>query len=76
MIDHERFEACYKRSMMESENAAFKKGERVNIVIEEIEADIHSPREEEIIDIEFDDLCSVKGNSKDNYIFKSKLDYG
>ncbi len=62
---------------MESKNAAFKKGDRVKIIIDKIDPDMHyHGKEGEIVDIEFDDAGSVTGNPKDNFMFKVKLDGG
>jgi ribosomal protein L21E len=62
---------------MESENAAFKKGDRVKIVIDKIDPDMHyHGKEGEIVDIEFDDAGSVTGNPKDNFMFKVELENG
>jgi len=61
---------------MEQE-ASFQKGDKVRIVIDEIDPDMNYHGEEgEIIDIEFDDASSVTGNSEDNFMFEIKLDSG
>jgi ribosomal protein L21E len=61
---------------MEQETS-FQKGDRVRIVIDEIDPDMHYHGEEgEIIDIEFDDAASVTGNTEDNFMFKVELDSG
>ena len=61
---------------MEQETS-FQKGDRVRIVIDEIDPDMHYHGEKgEIIDIEFDDASSVTGDSEDNFMFEVKLDSG
>ena len=61
---------------MEQETS-FQKGDRVRIVIDEIDPDMHyHGKEGEITEIEFDDASAVTGNSEDNFMFKIKLDGG
>lgn len=56
---------------------AFQKGDRVRIVIDEIDPDMDYHGEEgKITDISFDDAASVTGNPEDNFMFKVELKDG
>ena len=62
---------------MESQETSFQKGDRIRIIIDEIDPDMHYHGEEgEIIEISFDDAASVTGNSEDNFMFKVELENG
>lgn len=61
---------------MEQE-ASFQKGDRIRIIIDEVDPDMHlHGKEGEIISISFDDAGSVTGNSEDNFMFKVELENG
>lgn len=63
--------------MPDTESAAFQVGDKVRIIIDEIDPDMHlHGKEGEIVDIEFDDAGSVTGNSEDNFMFEVELENG
>lgn len=63
--------------MSDNENAAFQVGDKVRIIIDEIDPDMHlHGKEGEIVDIEFDDAGSVTGNSEDNFMYEIELEDG
>jgi ribosomal protein L21E len=60
-----------------SDEQAFQKGDKVRMVIDKVDPDMHyHGKEGEIIDIGFDDAGSVTGDSKDNFQYKVKLEDG
>lgn len=62
---------------MEKSNASFQVGDKVKVVIDEIDPDMHyHGKKGEIIDIDFDDAGSVTGDSKDNFMYTVELEDG
>jgi ribosomal protein L21E len=62
---------------MSHSNAAFQVGDKVKVVIDEIDPDMHyHGKKGEIIDIQFDDAGSVTGDSKDNFMYTVELEDG
>ncbi len=59
------------------EDQAFQKGDKIKIIIDEVDPDmnLHGKRGE-IINIEFDDAASVTGNPKDNFMYTIELENG
>lgn len=63
--------------MSNTTESAYKVGDRVRIIIDEIDPDMRYHGEEgEIVDIEFDDAGSITGDSKDNFMYQVKLESG
>jgi ribosomal protein L21E len=62
---------------MTLEKSSFKKGDKVKIIIDKVDLDMHyHGKKGKIIDISFDDAASVTGNSEDNFMFKVELESG
>lgn len=59
------------------EDQAFQKGDKVKIIIDEIDPDMNlHGKKGEIINIEFDDAASVTGNPEDNFMYTIELENG
>lgn len=59
------------------EDQAFQKGDKIKIIIDEIDPDMNlHGKKGEIINIEFDDAASVTGNPKDNFMYTIELENG
>lgn len=57
--------------------SAFQVGDKVRIIIDEVDPDMQYHGEEgEIVDIEFDDAGSVTNDSEDNFMFTVELENG